>query len=69
MKELIIVLILTLLFSLSLYSQANAEEPEYYKGTNYPVEEESGNSKRCRDICQEIDENGNCIKVEVRCSD
>ena len=67
MKELIIALILTLSFSITGFSQAEAEEPEYYKGPNYPDTEEVSSRERCRDICQEIDANGTCIKVEVRC--
>ena len=67
MKELIIALILTLSFSITGFSKAEAEEPEYYKGPNYPDTEEVSSRERCRDICQEIDANGTCIKVEVRC--
>jgi len=67
MKELIIALILTFSFSLIVFSQSQTEDPEYYKGPNYPDTEEVSNSERCRDICQEIDANGTCIKVEVRC--
>ena len=69
MKEIILAIILTLSFSLTGFSDSRQEEPEYYKGANYPVDEESGSSERCRDICQEIDENGTCIKVEVRCGE
>ena len=69
MKGIILGIILTVSFSLTGFSEPIQEEPEYYKGANYPVDEETGSSERCRDICQEIDENGTCIKVEVRCSD
>ena len=67
MKELIIALILIFTFSLTGFSPAETEKPEYYKGPNYPVTKEISSSERCRDICQEIDENGACIKIEVRC--
>ena len=67
MKELIIAFILTFSFSLTGFSQSQTEEPEYYKGPNYPDTEEVSSKKQCRDICQEIDANGTCIKVEVRC--
>jgi len=67
MKELIIAFLLIFAFSLTGISVAESENPEYYKGPNYPQTQEISSSERCRDICQEIDENGNCIKVEVRC--
>ncbi len=67
MKELIIVLLLIFTFSLTGFSAVEAEEPEYYKGPNYPDTEEISSRERCQDICQEIDANGTCIKVEVRC--
>jgi len=67
MKELIIAFLLIITFSLTGFSAAESEKPEYYKGPNYPETKEISSSERCRDICQEIDENGSCIKVEVRC--
>ena len=67
MKELIIAFLLIFTFAFSGFSIADTGEPEYYKGPNYPETKEISNSERCRDICQEIDENGSCIKVEVRC--
>lgn len=67
MKELIIAYILIFAFSLTGFSQAESEKPAYHKGPNYPETKEISSSERCRDICQEIDENGTCIKVEVRC--
>jgi hypothetical protein len=67
MKELIIALILIFTFSLAGFSPAETENPGYYKGPNYPETKEVSSSERCRDICQEIDESGACIKIEVRC--
>ena len=67
MKEIIIIILILLALISASFSQTTSDNPENFQGPSDSKTENTDLSNKCSDICLEKNEQGTCIKVEVRC--